>query len=352
MALLIQKMFTLSCLIKIPLGDISFRGYDLGFYFKSFQGEAMSEKSYHVLAYYAFTPIADPRLEVSRHLDFLKDKDIRCRVYLSEQGINGQMSAEAADSVLYQEWLNSDPRFQKVRFKIHHHPEHAFPRASVKYRKQIVALDEEVDLSLTGEHVSPQKWKEMLAQQDPETLLLDVRNAYEWEIGHFAGAELPPLEHFRQFPSYARMLKEKYPTDKTKVMMYCTGGIRCELYSALMKQVGFEKVYQLDGGVIGYGLEEGDDLWRGKLFVFDDRLAVPIVEGSEGEVISACSHCGSPSDVYYNCANMDCNELFLSCLNCANEMKGCCSQKCQGAPRLRLYEPVERPKPFRRQHML
>lgn len=202
----------------------------------------MSENhaDYHVLAYYFFTPLEDPRLEVARHQEFLKNQDIRCRVYISEEGINGQMSASPEASLAYQEWLHSDPRFANVIFKIHHYKEHAFPRAVVKYRKQIVALDAKVDLSLTGEHLSPKAWKEMLKNRDENTIVLDVRNDYEWVIGHFEGSELPPLATFRQFPQYAKALKEQRDPKRTKVMMYCTGGIRCEVYSALMKQEGID----------------------------------------------------------------------------------------------------------------
>lgn len=308
-----------------------------------------NQETIHVLAYYYFIPIADPLHEVQKHQDFLKDKDIRCRVYISEEGINGQMSASAEASLAYQEWLHSDERFKNVLFKVHNHSEHVFPRATVKYRKQLVAIDEKVDMSLTGQHVSPERWKQMLEQRDENTLILDVRNDYEWEIGHFDGAELPSLETFREFPEYARELSKERDPKQTKVMMYCTGGIRCELYSALLKKEGFENVFQLDGGVINYGLKEGHDKWRGKLFVFDDRLAVSIDQKTE-EVISQCRHCSEPSDVYYNCANMDCNELFLSCPTCAQKLKGCCCDECAEAPRLRPYEQNERPKPFRRSH--
>lgn len=305
--------------------------------------------SYHILAYYHFTPLEDPHLEVARHLAFLKDKEIRCRVYISSEGINGQMSASETDSIAYQNWLKTDPRFKEIVFKTHFYPEHVFPRASVKFREQLVALDESVDLGLRGEHVSPEQWTQMLKKRDEETLILDVRNDYEWEIGHFEGAELPDLETFREFPKYARELKEKRDPEKTKVMMYCTGGIRCELYSALLKKEGFKNVYQLEGGVINYGLKEGQSAWRGKLFVFDDRLSVPIEEGKD-EVISSCIHCAAPIDVYLNCANMNCNALFLACPSCAEKLKGCCCVECQQTPRLRPFEKGERPKPFRRSY--
>ena len=131
-------------------------------------------------------------------------------------------------------------------------------------------------------------------------------------------------------------------------MMYCTGGIRCESYSALLKKEGFEQVYQLDGGVINYGLEEGNKHWKGRLFVFDDRLSVPISEEGQETLISHCHQCDTPTDVYYNCANMDCNALFLSCPTCAEKLAGCCSAECVEAPRVRPFEKKERPKPFRK----
>ncbi len=306
---------------------------------------------YYVLAYYIFTPIEDPHVEVAKHQEFVNTHDITCRVYISEEGINGQMSASLDAAEAYMQWLKSDPRFSEVVFKIHTYPEHVFPRATVKYRQQIVAMDEKVDFSKVGQHVSPEEWKRMLQNRDENTILIDVRNDYEWEIGHFEGAELPKLDTFRKFPDYARQLKQERDPAKTKVMMYCTGGIRCELYSALMKKEGFEQVFQLDGGVINYGLKEGSELWQGKLFVFDDRLAVSI-DGQDVEPISACRHCHKPSDTYHNCANMDCNELFLCCPECAEKFLGCCSVECESAPRLRPFVKADKPKPFRRKHLI
>ena len=130
-------------------------------------------------------------------------------------------------------------------------------------------------------------------------------------------------------------------------MMYCTGGIRCELYSALLKDEGFETVYQLKGGVIQYGLQEGKQHWRGKLFVFDDRMVVPI-SGDNDEVISKCRFCDEKSDTYYNCANMDCNELFIACPKCVSARKACCSENCLEHGRVRAFHSDARPKPFRK----
>jgi UPF0176 protein len=303
---------------------------------------------YLVLAYYFFTPIEDPILEVARHKEFLSSRDIKCRVYLSKEGINGQMSAGVSAASEYMEWLKGDFRFADVEFKIHKYSEHCFPRVVVKARRQLVALDADVDMDKTGKHLSAQEWDSMLEERDENTLLIDVRNDYEWRVGHFEGAELPSLDQFRQFPSYAQELATTRDIKNTRVMMYCTGGIRCELYSALLKEKGFEEVYQLDGGVIKYGLQENSQHWRGKLFVFDDRLAVPINEKNSEEVISTCIHCGKESDIYCNCANMDCNDLYISCLSCAQERRGCCCISCESAPRVRSFEATNTPKPYRR----
>jgi UPF0176 protein len=308
-----------------------------------------SSKTYYVLAFYIFTPIENPQEEVRKHHEFFSERDIRSRIYISKEGINAQMSAEKSDAIAYMDWMRQDPRFAHIEFKIHFAKEQVFPKKTVKVREQLVALDRSADPKDGGVHLSAQEWKKMLDEKNDDTILIDVRNDYEWVIGHFEGALKPELDTFRKFPAYVDKLKEQYDPKKTKVMMYCTGGIRCELYSALMKNEGFDTVYQLDGGVIKYGQKEGTDHWRGKLFVFDDRLSVPIADDGKEEIISACKYCSAPSDVYYNCANMDCNELFLCCPECAKEHKGCCGAPCEGAARLRpLQDDMQRPKPFRK----
>ena len=309
------------------------------------------ENRYYVLAYYLFRDIKDPQEEVSKQKMFFQEREITSRIYISHQGINAQMSGLKEHIMEYIDWMRKDERFCEIDFKIHSHYEQAFPRATVKFRKQLVAMDHNADPHKGGEHVKPSQWKQMLQEQSEDVLLLDVRNDYEWKIGHFEGAVKPQLDMFRQFPEYVKQLKEQYDVNKTRVMMYCTGGIRCELYSALMKEEGFEKVYQLDGGVIRYGLEEGSDLWQGKLFVFDDRLAVPLDQEENVAPVSTCHMCEAPCDIYYNCANMDCNTLFISCPSCAEKLQGCCSETCTCASRIRPYEKEQRPKPFRRKHL-
>jgi len=302
---------------------------------------------YRVLAYYCYTEIENPEREVKRHHLFLKDLDVRARVYIAKNGVNAQMSFLERDLDRYLDWLKSDPRFAEILFKVDPHHEHVYPRVTVKKREQLVALDQTPDFNSGGKHLSPEEWKKMLEERDEDTLVIDVRNDYESEIGHFEGAECPELKTFRQFPEYADNLAKQTNPHKTKVMMYCTGGIRCELYSALLKGRGFDEVYQLEGGVIHYGHKMGNKHWKGKLFVFDDRLSVPISD-DEHELISSCHFCDAKSDAYYNCANMDCNALFLACPECAEKKQGCCSKECEAEPRRRPFVKQDRPKPFRK----
>ncbi|KIC73495.1 hypothetical protein DB44_BF00200 [Candidatus Protochlamydia amoebophila] len=306
------------------------------------------EPSFFVLAYYHFTAIADPHQEVKAHKEFFKDRNITSRIYLSEQGINGQMSGKREDAEAYMNWLHANPLFETMPFKIHSHHENVFPRQTVKYRKQLVALDEDVDMNQTGQHISPLEWKELL-EKEKRPLLLDVRNEYEWQVGRFDGAECPPCDTFREFKEYAENLKTQVNPEQTPIMMYCTGGIRCELYSSLLKKEGFKEVYQLEGGIINYGLKQGSEHWLGKLFVFDDRLTIPISQ-EPAPVIGSCHHCQTSNETYYNCANMDCNHLYLCCQTCVEKFLGCCCTDCQNAPRVRPYHHQDVHKPFRKRH--
>ncbi|MBN4067390.1 rhodanese-related sulfurtransferase [Simkania negevensis] len=306
--------------------------------------------SYLVLAYYCLTPIADPVTEVEKHNKFFDGRDVAGRIYLSEEGINGQMSGSHADAWAYMDWLHSDERFASMPFKLHPSDQNVFAKMKIKTRKQLVALDAKVDPRKGGEHVSPKRWKKMVEELNSgceNRILLDVRNDYEWKVGHFQGSFLPECATFREFPRYVKELKKQYDPKKTEVMMCCTGGIRCELYSALLKDEGFEEVYQLDGGIINYGLHEGSACWEGKLFVFDDRMVIPISD-DEHTVITSCSQCQAPSDDYYNCANMDCNALFVCCKSCLDDYHGCCEQACRQAARVRPLAEQDPHKPFRK----
>lgn len=300
---------------------------------------------FYTLAFYQIEPIENPRNEVIKHKEYLQNLDAKARIYISEEGINGQASFAREDALKYIDWMHARKEFAKVQFKIDEWHEHVFPKLTVKYRKQLVALDKKVDFTKKGEHISPKEFRETLESSEPH-ILLDVRNDYEWAVGHFEGARLPKHATFREFDAWANELKKEVNPEKTKVLMYCTGGIRCELYSSLLKESGFDNVKQLSGGVIEYGHKEGSAKWKGKLFVFDDRLTVPL-NHEKTEVIGQCHHCQTPNESYYNCANMDCNELFLCCKECLNTHKGCCQESCTSG-RVRPYEEQNAHKPFRK----
>lgn len=302
--------------------------------------------NYTVIAFYHFIEIKDPELEVRKHKNFFKDRDVRGRIYISTAGINAQMSASLDVACQYKDFLASDERFGNVWFKEQPAKEHAFFKMIVKTKEQLVAVGRRVDLSKRGEDVDPAGWKKMLENRDENTMLIDVRNDYESDIGHFEGAWCPQLSSFREFLQLAEELKKARDPHRTKVMMYCTGGIRCEYYSAVMKGAGFDEVYQLKGGLIHYAEKEGDSYWQGKLFVFDDRLVVAMGAEEENR-ISRCAYCSKGCDLYYNCANMDCNHLFICCPECAGVHQGCCCAGCRKG-RVRAFDSNKRPKPFRK----
>lgn len=301
--------------------------------------------NYLVLAYYHFFKIENPVEEVIRHKEFLAARDASCRIYISENGINGQLSARKDHAQQYMDWMHTRPEFANIVFKKHEHHENVFPRMAVKYRKKLVAIDEEINLEDAAEHISPEQWQALI-ESKKKPLVLDIRNDYEWQLGHFEGSECPPCTTFRDFSNYADQLKTRVDPTTTPVMMCCTGGIRCELFSSVLKKRGFKQVFQLDGGIINYGLQKGSKHWLGKLFVFDDRLAVPLSEDNK-TVVGKCHHCQQPNDIYYNCANMDCNELFLCCQTCLQQYQGCCQDACKSAERLRPYHHCTH-KPFRK----
>lgn len=293
---------------------------------------------YLIVAYYHFTDLENPHFWVKEHKRFFRNKDLTGRIYISKEGVNGQMSGSYEDATNFMEWLKSKKEFDGIVYKVDPSDKNIFYKMTVKERQQLVAFDHEVDLKKRGPHLSPEEWDQTLENEDVH--IIDVRNDYEMKIGHFENAELPECSNFREFVDYTekKLLPKKEELKDKKILMYCTGGIRCEYYSAYLKDEGFDQVYQLEGGVLNYNHKRGKGHWKGKLFVFDDRLAAKV--GESEECISKCHHCEKPSDTYYNCANMDCNDLFISCKKCLESTKGCCQSSCMTAPRTRPYEEV------------
>ncbi|XP_011086965.1 rhodanese-like domain-containing protein 8, chloroplastic [Sesamum indicum] len=344
--------------------------------------EAGARKEYEddefiVVNFYRFVFIQDPEEEVSKHLSFMQGRDIHGRIYLNEQGINAQYSGPSKDALAYVEWLKEDHRFSDILVQISPAISgHAFPKLKLRYKPSLVQLEEGIshlpllDPSMRATPLTPSEWRTKLeavnkidnSLNTPKTncILLDVRNGYEWDVGHFRGAQRPDVDCFRS-TSFGLSETEVIASDplanvdqeKTDILMYCTGGIRCDVYSTILRQQGFKRLYTLKGGVSHYLENEGSVGWVGNLFVFDARLSLPpsaykpeISAAASGEQevshsFAKCYICESQvSELRHrNCANLDCNLLFLCCLKCVDDFRGCCCMKCTSAPRLRPVLP-------------
>jgi len=238
----------------------------------SVQHETTTE--YVVYALYKFVSLPDYR-ELRKPLrDLLIKLDVKGTLLLAEEGINGTISGQKENMDTIIAWLKADPRLSDLEIKESRHKEQPFHRTKVKLKKEIVTMGiEGIDPNkVVGTYVEAQNWNELIA--DPETILIDTRNDYEYEIGTFKHAVNPNTETFREFPEFVKQNLD--PNKHKKVAMFCTGGIRCEKASSYMKQAGFDEVYHLKGGVLKYleQVKKNDSLWEGECFVFDDRVAV------------------------------------------------------------------------------
>lgn len=299
-----------------------------------------------VLLYYNFTPIEDVDRLLEEHRVFCRNRGIKGRIYLSEEGINGTAAGEREMMEAYKRYIWNIPDLEQTEFKTDEADRIPFARLVVKRRPEIVSMKLDAPLdppSEGGRHLDPHEWRQVL-ESGEDYVLIDVRNTYETRIGHFEGAIRPQVDHFYEFPQW---LEQAGIEKDRKVLMYCTGGIRCEKFSALMKKKGYRDVNQLSGGILNYAKQEQGRHFRGKCFVFDDRLVVPVNEEQE-EPISHCEITGEPCDKYINCANMHCNRLFICSPEGARKMKGCCSEACMQSPYRRPFDIDSAYKPFRK----
>jgi len=288
--------------------------------------------------------IDDPESWCEQHRNYLKELGVKGRIYISREGINGTLGGTPDRMAQYKLYLQSIPGFEQTEFKVDTADEIPFAKLVCKVREEIVAIHVDgLDPKEGGRYLEPDEWRKML-ESDEEFVLIDVRNNYESKVGHFKGALTPDVENFYEFPEWldrAGFSKEK------KVLMYCTGGIRCEKFSVLMKQKGWNDVNQLHGGILRYAHEEGGKHFHGKCFVFDDRLVVPVDKDSL-EPVARCEITDKPADSYLNCSNMECNRLFVCSEEGAKQMKGCCSEACMESKGRRPFDPENAFKPFRK----
>lgn len=289
---------------------------------------------YLILLYYCYTRIENPEeFRIAHHL-YCIEHNLRGRIIIASEGINGTISGLKQDCEQYMTDLHADPRFSHTEFKIEPYPEHAFQKLNVRVKDEIVHSGlKHIDPTVkTGRYVEPEEFRKMKDEED--VVVVDVRSNYENNIGRFKNAIAFDIENFRDFPEKVKEL-EKFK-DK-KIITYCTGGIKCEKASAYLLEKGFKNVYQLHGGIIKYGLETGGEDFEGKCYVFDNRV-VADVNKVNPTVISKCHICGTDCDRMVNCANPDCNKHVPICESCAETMEGACSEKCKSHPRKRPYD--------------
>ena len=281
------------------------------------------------LSFYAYAQISNPTQFRNELFLAWNPLEVLGRIYVAHEGINAQLSLPADHFYAFKDSIEKYDFMKGIRLNIAvEQDDHSFLKLTVKVRDKIVAdglVDETFDVTNIGIHLKAATFNEML--DDPNTIVVDMRNHYESEIGHFTNAIKPDVDTFRESLPIIEAQLSAHKQDKN-VLMYCTGGIRCEKASAYFKHKGFEKVYQLEGGIIEYTRQvkaEGlESKFIGKNFVFDHRLGERITD----DIVAQCHQCGAPCDVHTNCANEGCHLLFIQCESCKTAMEGCCSAEC------------------------
>ncbi len=280
------------------------------------------------ISFYRYFPIQEPNIFRDQLYDDVKIMGVLGRIYIASEGINAQISVPSANLENLSNYLNQIPGLENLRLNIAVDDDgHSFFVLDIKVRNKIVAdgiTDSDFSMERKGKYVNAHDFNRLT--QDPDTIVIDMRNHYEYEVGHFTSAIEIPSDTFReQLPMAVEMMqahKEK------NIIMYCTGGIRCEKASAYMLHKGFEHVYHLEGGIINYVNQVKDagieNKFIGKNFVFDQRLGERVTE----DIIAKCHQCGQPADTHTNCINNACHLLFIQCKSCQEKWEGCCSKEC------------------------
>jgi len=286
-----------------------------------------------ILLYYVFTPLNDPEAIRLWQKTLCERLGLRGRIIISKHGLNGTVGGDLDALRTYVKETKAYAPFKGIDFKWSDGLHEDFPKLSIKVRDEIVTFGAPDELKVDengvvggGKHLKPQQVHKLVAERGQDVVFFDGRNAHEAAIGKFKGAVVPVTETTRDF--ITELESGKYDAIKKKpVVTYCTGGIRCEVLSALMKNRGFEEVYQMDGGIVRYGETYGDDgLWEGSLYVFDGRGRTNFTENAKQ--IGECVHCGANANTYYNCANKACNKLIVLCGECAQGKTPVCSEGC------------------------
>jgi UPF0176 protein len=293
------------------------------------------------LSFYQYFHIADPIVFRDEWYAALHEMKVFGRIYIAREGINAQISVPQSQLEKLRDWLHALEPLRDLRLNTAVDDDgKSFWVLKIKVRDKIVADgidDPSFDMGQKGKYVNAETFNELT--ESPNTIVVDMRNHYEFEVGHFETAIEVPSDTFReQLPLSAEMLKDN---KDQHIIMYCTGGIRCEKASAYLLHRGFKNVFHLEGGIIHYAntvKEKGlENKFKGKNFVFDDRMG----ERISGEIIARCHQCGQPADTHTNCRNEGCHLLFIQCADCAASYEGCCSPACRDINRLPMEDQKE-----------
>jgi UPF0176 protein len=286
-----------------------------------------------ILLYYKFAPLPDPEAVRLWQKTLCESLGLRGRILISTHGLNGTVGGDLEALKAYAKATKSYPAFKGIVFKWSEGDRDSFPKLSVKVRDEIVSFGAADELKVDehgvvdgGKHLTPEAVHKLVEERGDDVVFFDGRNAYEAKIGKFKNAVVPDTETTKDFLD--ELAGDKYKDIKDKpVVTYCTGGIRCEVLSSLMKNRGFKEVYQIDGGIVKYGEKYADEgLWEGSLYVFDGRMNVRFSDKSKD--IGVCIHCAGKTSNFENCAVKACNKLVLICENCKTNQETC-SDACQ-----------------------
>ncbi|MFM6978061.1 MAG: rhodanese-related sulfurtransferase [Micrococcales bacterium] len=275
-----------------------------------------------IILYYGFAPVADPELMKMWQKTLCESLGLKGRIIVSKHGINGTLGGNMEDLKKYVRATKEYPGFGKIDFKWSEGTGNDFPRLSVKSRKELVAFNapEEIEVARSGitnggKHLKPAEVNKLVEDRGDDVVFFDGRNAFEAKVGKFKNAIVPDVETTHDFINELESGKYDHLKDKP-IVTYCTGGIRCEILSAVMQNRGFKEVYQIQGGIVRYGETFKDKgLWEGSLYVFDERMVTDFSD--EAKVIGECEGCGAPTNHFHNCQNLGCKDLVLLCDDCA-----------------------------------
>ena len=278
-----------------------------------------------ILLFYKYTPFECPKRIQKWQQQICADLKLTGRIILAKEGINGTVGGSDESCEIYKKIMRKHPQLCDMDIKESQGDANSFPRMRIVIKDEIVRLGtEKGNISQTGVHLTPDQTHEMLSKKPEDLIILDARNKFEAEIGAFKDAIIPDIRHFRDFPAYIENNLDQFK-DK-QVLMYCTGGIRCERATAYLKEKNIAKeVYQIEGGIHRYAEKYPDGFFRGKNYVFDGRIAMKVND----DIIGRCALCATPCDEYTNCHNVKCNKHVILCKECITSYANCCSSSCK-----------------------